>query len=166
MEQKTSKSAKKRMVNMKNNKILIYIGIVLVATLAFIGVYMYTDGDLSKLAGAAISCGDKTAAPVIEITNTEEKNGNIILTVKATDDCGLDRVEAFENIYEVQDDQLVPNLILGNIDEIENDETAFEKVYVFAKDNYELKGGKVKYEFTAYDISGEKTTANTENFDI
>jgi len=166
MEQKTSKSAKKKAINIKNNKLLIYGGIVIIATLAFVGVYTYTDGDLSKLAGAALSCGNNTAAPVIEVTEAKEANGNIIVTVKATDDCGLDRIEAFENVYDVQDDKLVPNVILGNIDKITNDEVNFEKVYVFTKDNYELSGGKVKYEFTAYDVSGEKTMASTEVFDI
>jgi len=155
----------KKIVAFNKNKLFLYVGIVFVATLAFVGVYQVTGGDLTKLAGAAVACGSNTAEPTLTIEKVDNQEVSISVAIKATDDCGLAKVEVAENLFKVQNGELVPDLILGNIDTI-TDESTFEKVYTFTKADYNLAGGKVKYEFKAVDVSGKETTVSTETLDI
>lgn len=150
-----------------DNKLVLYSVFILLGVLLLGGFYYFTKGtfDITKLVGATIDCGDKLNNPTIALDSVVENGSKINITVKASDDCGIEKVERREYLYKVVDGKNVDDIILGN----ENDgnfETAFTNTYIFDKNNYGLTGGKLKIEFKVIDASGKISSTATKLFDL
>lgn len=150
-----------------DNKLVLYSVLILVGVLLLGGFYYFTQGtfDITRLIGATINCGDKLNNPVITIDNVTENQSKLNITVKASDDCGIEKVERIEYLYKVENGKMIDDNIYGN-ENIANFDLNYDNTYIFDKNNYGLTGGKLKIEFKVIDASGKSASVVTKLFDL